>query len=173
VADLAAWRVQSANGRWQIGDGTGDDTACNQPVLNQRKARAGNFLVTELATNLSTYCLDLAFLSTFNHHFRPLNLLPNFLSSMSSPNTSTHGLFFFFTNMFFRRLTHSTQVSPLITSSQPSSPNEPRHIITSGALTPQKDSVRERKLSANPSQHLGLRVGSRSPTSIPSSPTSV
>jgi hypothetical protein len=40
-------------------------------------------------------------------------------------------------------------------------------------LTPQKDAVRERKLSAHASQHLGLRVGSRSPTSIPSSPTSV
>jgi len=33
--------------------------------------------------------------------------------------------------------------------------------------------VRERKLSAHPSQHLGIRIGSRSPTSIPSSPTSI
>lgn len=70
----------------------------------------------------------------------------------------------------------SSQVSPTITTSQPSSPHELRHIISAGALTPpQKDSVRERKLSAHASQHqhLGLRVGSRSPTSIPSSPTSV
>ncbi|KAH9043722.1 hypothetical protein EDB85DRAFT_1911865 [Lactarius pseudohatsudake] len=62
----------------------------------------------------------------------------------------------------------SSQVSPS-TTSQPSSPHELRHIST-GTLTPQKDFVRERKLSA---QHLGIRVGSRSPTSIPSSPTSV
>ncbi|KAH9056996.1 hypothetical protein EDB87DRAFT_1633627 [Lactarius vividus] len=62
----------------------------------------------------------------------------------------------------------SSQVSPS-TISQPSSPHELRHIST-GTLTPQKDFVRERKLSA---QHLGIRVGSRSPTSIPSSPTSV
>ncbi|KAI9445426.1 hypothetical protein H4582DRAFT_2117731 [Lactarius indigo] len=62
----------------------------------------------------------------------------------------------------------SSQVSPS-TASQPSSPHELRHIST-GTLTPQKDFVRERKLSA---QHLGIRVGSRSPTSIPSSPTSV
>ncbi|KAH9075824.1 hypothetical protein EDB83DRAFT_2352532 [Lactarius deliciosus] len=62
----------------------------------------------------------------------------------------------------------SSQVSPS-TTSQPSSPHELRHIYT-GTLTPQKDFVRERKLSA---QHLGIRVGSRSPTSIPSSPTSV
>ncbi|KAI9512642.1 hypothetical protein F5148DRAFT_792808 [Russula earlei] len=70
----------------------------------------------------------------------------------------------------------SSQVSPSTTttpSSQPSSPNELRHIISSGALTPQRECVRERKLSAHHSQHLGLRVGSRSPTSIPSSPTSV
>jgi hypothetical protein len=67
-------------------------------------------------------------------------------------------------------LTLFIQVSPTITtSSQPSSPQELRHIISAGALTPQ----RERKLSAHASQHLGLRVGSRSPTSIPSSPTSV
>jgi hypothetical protein len=72
------------------------------------------------------------------------------------------------------RLTPFISVSPTITTSQPSSPHELRHIISAGALTPpQKDSVRERKLSAHPSQHLGLRVGSRSPTSIPSSPTSV
>ena len=69
----------------------------------------------------------------------------------------------------------SFSASPINTTSQPSSPNDLRHIISTGALTPQKDSVRERerKLSAHPSQHLGLRVGSRSPTSIPSSPTSV
>ncbi|KAH9964436.1 hypothetical protein BC827DRAFT_1265724 [Russula dissimulans] len=68
----------------------------------------------------------------------------------------------------------SSQVSPTTTtSSQPSSPQELRHIISTGALTPQKESTRERKLSAYASQHLGLRVGSRSPTSIPSSPTSV
>ena len=63
--------------------------------------------------------------------------------------------------------------SPSITTSPPSSPHDLRHIIPPGALTPQKDAVRERKLSAHASQHLGLRVGSRSPTSIPSSPTSV
>ncbi|KAI0296582.1 hypothetical protein BC826DRAFT_1103706 [Russula brevipes] len=68
----------------------------------------------------------------------------------------------------------SSQVSPSnTTSSQPSSPNELRHIISTGALASQRDSVRERKLSGHPSQHLGPRVGSRSPTSIPSSPTSV
>ena len=69
----------------------------------------------------------------------------------------------------------SFSASPTITTSPPYSPNDLRHITSAGALTPQKDSVRERerKLSAHPSQHLGLRVGSRSPTSIPSSPTSV
>ncbi|KAN0121583.1 hypothetical protein V8E52_003479 [Russula decolorans] len=78
----------------------------------------------------------------------------SFSSPMSSPNTSS-------------------QASPSITTSPPSSPHDLRHIISAGALTPQKDAVRERKLSAHASQHLGLRVGSRSPTSIPSSPTSV
>lgn len=59
------------------------------------------------------------------------------------------------------------------TTSQPSSPQELRQIIPTGALTPQKDCGRERKLSAHTSQHLGIRIGSRSPTSIPSSPTSI
>jgi hypothetical protein len=70
-------------------------------------------------------------------------------------------------------LMSSFSASPSITTSPPSSPHDLRHIISTGALTPQKDAVRERKLSAYASQHLGLRVGSRSPTSIPSSPTSV
>lgn len=70
-------------------------------------------------------------------------------------------------------LMSSFSASPSITTSPPSSPHDLRHIIPTGALTPQKDVVRERKLSAHASQHLGLRVGSRSPTSIPSSPTSV
>ena len=70
-------------------------------------------------------------------------------------------------------LMSSFSASPSITTSPPSSPHDLRHIISAGALTPQKDAVRERKLSAHASQHLGLRVGSRSPTSIPSSPTSV
>ncbi len=70
-------------------------------------------------------------------------------------------------------LMSSFSASPSIITSQPSSPHDLRHVIPTGALTPQKDAVRERKLSAHASQHLGLRVGSRSPTSIPSSPTSV
>ena len=105
-------------------------------------------------------------LFTFIHNSSFLliyNVLPNHLNtrsvlSLSSPQSP---------------LISSFSASPSITTSPPSSPHDLRHIISTGALTPQKDAVRERKLSAHASQHLGLRVGSRSPTSIPSSPTSV
>jgi hypothetical protein len=88
----------------------------------------------------------------------PKHLKPRSVLSLSFPSLT---------------LMSSFSASPSITTSPPSSPHDLRHIISAGALTPQKDAVRERKLSAHASQHLGLRVGSRSPTSIPSSPTSV
>ncbi|KAG1727427.1 hypothetical protein EDB19DRAFT_1914241 [Suillus lakei] len=47
-----------------------------------------------------------------------------------------------------------------------------RMTSNSTLLTPQKDSTREHRLSTHPSQHLNTRMGSRSPSSIPSSPTS-
>ena len=112
--------------------------------------------------------------STNIHHSSTPRLLISQLQ-MSSPITSSQGLFFL-SHRHPSRPMPFISVSPTITTSQPSSPHELRHIISAGALTPpQKDSVRERKLSAHASQHqhLGLRVGSRSPTSIPSSPTSV
>jgi hypothetical protein len=103
-----------------------------------------------------------------SHHSKssfPLifNVLPNHLKPRSVLSLS-------FTSS---TLMSSFSASPSITTSPPSSPHDLRHIISTGAMTPQKDGVRERKLSAHASQHLGLRVGSRSPTSIPSSPTSV
>ncbi|KAI0048414.1 hypothetical protein FA95DRAFT_1558063 [Auriscalpium vulgare] len=63
-----------------------------------------------------------------------------------------------------------THLSP---SAVPSSPTELRHIVSNGALTPPRDTVREHKLSGRSSQHLQYRLGSRSPSSIPSSPTSI
>lgn len=104
----------------------------------------------------ANYDSDSSFPLIFNvlpNHFNPRSVL-----SLSFPPST---------------LMSSFSASPSITTSPPSSPNDLRHIISTGALTPQKDTVRERKLSAHASQHLGLRVGSRSPTSIPSSPTSV
>ncbi|KAG2094020.1 uncharacterized protein F5147DRAFT_418155 [Suillus discolor] len=48
-----------------------------------------------------------------------------------------------------------------------------RMTSNSTLLTPQKDSTREHRLSTHTSQHLNTtRMGSRSPSSIPSSPTS-
>lgn len=47
-----------------------------------------------------------------------------------------------------------------------------RMTSNSTLLTPPKDSTREHRLSTHPSQHLNTRMGSRSPSSIPSSPTS-
>lgn len=48
-----------------------------------------------------------------------------------------------------------------------------RMTSNSTLLTPQKDSIREHRLSTHTSQHLNTtRMGSRSPSSIPSSPTS-
>ncbi|KAG1894656.1 uncharacterized protein F5891DRAFT_1194958 [Suillus fuscotomentosus] len=48
-----------------------------------------------------------------------------------------------------------------------------RMASNSTLLTPQKDSIREHRLSTHTSQHLNTtRMGSRSPSSIPSSPTS-
>ncbi|THH16754.1 hypothetical protein EW146_g3928 [Bondarzewia mesenterica] len=64
----------------------------------------------------------------------------------------------------------STHLSP---SARNSPPSELRHITSNGALTPQKDSNRDRRLSNRASQGLQHRLGSRSPVSIPSSPTSV
>ncbi|TFY58637.1 hypothetical protein EVG20_g8072 [Dentipellis fragilis] len=64
--------------------------------------------------------------------------------------------------------------SPSSAHLSPSSPPaDLRHITSSGALTPQKDPHREHRLSSRASQHLGHRMGSLSPASIPSSPTSV
>ncbi|KAJ8594108.1 hypothetical protein M405DRAFT_809773 [Rhizopogon salebrosus TDB-379] len=47
-----------------------------------------------------------------------------------------------------------------------------RMTSNSTLLTPQKDSIREHRLSTHASSHLNTRLGSRSPSSIPSSPTS-
>jgi hypothetical protein len=100
----------------------------------------------------------------YDSSFPPIsNVLPKHLKPRSVPSLSFAS----------STLMSSFSASPSITTSPPSSPHDLRHIISTGALTPQKDVVRERKLSAHASQHLGLRVGSRSPTSIPSSPTSV
>lgn len=103
-----------------------------------------------------SYHSDSSLLPIFN--VLPKHLKPRSVLSLSFPSST---------------LMSSFSASPSITTSPPSSPHDLRHIISAGALTPQKDAVRERKLSAHASQHLGLRVGSRSPTSIPSSPTSV
>ena len=108
-------------------------------------------------------------------HFYPPTSSLLFLSYLQCPPQIPQAKVCSFSIPLPSTLMPSLSASPTITTSQPSSPHDLRHIISTGALTPQKDSVRERerKLSAHPSQHLGLRVGSRSPTSIPSSPTSV
>ncbi|OAX34179.1 hypothetical protein K503DRAFT_869088 [Rhizopogon vinicolor AM-OR11-026] len=66
---------------------------------------------------------------------------------------------------------------PMTMSPSPSAHHSPpvdlrRMTSNSTLLTPQKDSIREHRLSSHPSQHLNTRMGSRSPSSIPSSPTS-
>ncbi|CCM02421.1 uncharacterized protein FIBRA_04519 [Fibroporia radiculosa] len=63
------------------------------------------------------------------------------------------------------------QTSSIMTTLSPSSPIELRHITSNTHLA---SPTRERRLSKRASQHLRThRMGSRSPSSIPSSPTSV
>src|SRR5216684_3211491 len=110
--------------------------------------------------------------TTLVHFYPPTP--PSFLPHLQCPpQTPPPNVRSFFLSPFLRDPHLSFSAAPSINTSLPSSPNDLRLIISSGALTPQKDAVRERKVSAHASQHLGLRVGSRSPTSIPSSPTSV
>ena len=150
----------------------GADTASGGPEVKVERLRRSRPQFLFLVILQLNHRLPILFALT------PPTSSPRLLISqlqMSSPITSSQGLFYLSRRHPSRPMPFIS-VSPTITTSQPSSPHELRHIISAGALTPpQKDSVRERKLSAHASQHqhLGLRVGSRSPTSIPSSPTSV
>ncbi|KAI0070010.1 hypothetical protein K474DRAFT_1680480 [Panus rudis PR-1116 ss-1] len=66
----------------------------------------------------------------------------------------------------------SRQLSPVTTTTTANSPTDLRHITSNGNLA--SPNTKEHRLSKRTSQHLRThRVGSRSPTSIPSSPTSV
>lgn len=111
----------------------------------------------------------LRFVSDLDHNHHLFLLLSSAMTTPPQPSAGPQSLTLLTTSPGAPH--RPADASPPVMNGINASPAELRHITSATNLIP---SSRERKLSSHNSQHLRThRLGSRSPASIPSSPTSV